>query len=296
MHSSSSSPIYSPGDRWFGRINLLLLLTFALCTLYPLVYVTSIALSSGEAASEGRVWLWPVEFTFAAIEHVLHNSLFWTSYANTFFYTVVGTLTSLAFIIPAAYALSKPRLRARRIFGFFIAFTMWFSAGMIPFYLNLRDLDLLDSRWGIVIAFAVNAFNLILMRNFFESVSPSFEEAARMDGANDFQILWKVYMPLAKPAIATVAMLCAISRWNGYFWAMVLLRDESKIPLQVYLKKVIVDVSLSEGEAANMASLGYSLETVTGAIIVLSIIPVMLMFPLMQKYFTKGTMMGGIKE
>ena len=114
---------------------------------------------------------------------------------------------------------------------------MWFSAGMIPFYLNLRDLDLLDSRWGIVISFAVNAFNIILMRNFFESVSPSFEEAARMDGANDFQILWKVYMPLAKPAIATVAMLCAISRWNGYFWAMVLLRDEDKIPLQVYLEK-----------------------------------------------------------
>ena len=137
--------------------------------------------------------------------------------------------------------------------GFFIAFTMWFHAGMIPFFLNLRDLDLLDSRWGIVIAFAVNAFNIILMRNFFESVSPSFEEAARMDGANDFQILWQVYIPLAKPAIATVAMLCAISRWNGYFWAMVLLRDENKIPLQVFLKKMIVSVNLTEEAAGAMA-------------------------------------------
>ena len=222
--------------------------------------------------------------------------MFWISYGNTFFYTIVGTLTSLALIIPAAYALSKPRLRARRSFGFFIAFTMWFSAGMIPFYLNLRDLDLLDSRWGIVISFAVNAFNIILMRNFFESISPSFEEAARMDGANDFQILWKVYMPLAKPAIATVAMLCAISRWNGYFWAMVLLQDENKIPLQVYLKKVIVDVSLTEEAAGAMTQQGYSLETITGAIIVLSIIPVMIFFPVIQKYFTKGVMMGGVKE
>ncbi len=293
---SSSSPIYSSGDRWFGRVNGFLLAAFALCTLYPLVYVFSLSISSGEAASAGRVWLWPVDITFAALEHVMQDRMFWISYGNTFFYTIVGTLTSLALIIPAAYALSKPRLRARRTLGFFIAFTMWFSAGMIPFYLNLRDLDLLDSRWGIVISFAVNAFNIILMRNFFESISPSFEEAARMDGANDLQILWKVYIPLAKPAIATVAMLCAIARWNGYFWSMVLLQDENKIPLQVYLKKVIVDVSLTEEAAGAMTQQGYSLETITGAIIVLSIIPVMVFFPVIQKYFTKGVMMGGVKE
>ena len=157
-------------------------MVFALCALYPIVCVTSLSVSSGDAATSGRVWLWPVEWTLSAHAHVLQDKLFWTSYANTLFYTVVGTLTSLALIIPAAYALSKPRLMGRRWIGFFVAFTMWFNAGMIPFYLNLGDLDLLDSRWGIVIAFAVNAFNIILMRNFFESVSPSFEEAARMDG------------------------------------------------------------------------------------------------------------------
>ena len=290
-----STPIYSTNDRWFGRVNAALLVVFALCALYPIVYVTALSFSSGEAATAGRVWLWPVEWTLAAHRHVLQDSLFWISYANTFFYTIVGTLTSLALIIPAAYALSKPRLRGRRVLGFFIAFTMWFHAGMIPFFLNLRDLDLLDSRWGIVIAFAVNAFNIILMRNFFESVSPSFEEAARMDGANDFQILWKVYIPLAKPAIATVAMLCAIARWNGYFWAMVL-RDEDKIPLQVFLKKMIVSVNLTEEAAGAMAQQAYSLETITGAIIVLSMIPVLIVYPLIQKYFTKGVMMGGVKE
>lgn len=291
-----ASPIYSSSDRWLGRVNALLLTIFALITLYPLVYVAALSLSSGAAATSGRVWLWPVEWTLSAHSQVMQDGLFWRSYANTMFYTVVGTLTSLALIIPAAYALSKPRLRGRRVIGFFIAFTMWFHAGMIPFFLNLRDLELLDSRWGIVIAFAVNAFNIILMRNFFESVSPSFEEAARMDGANDFQILWKVYIPLAKPAIATVAMLCAIARWNGYFWAMVLLRDEDKIPLQVYLKKMIVTTNLTEGAAGAMATQAYSLETITGAIIVLSIIPVIIVYPLLQKYFTKGVMMGGVKE
>lgn len=291
-----TTPIYSGSDRWFGRINAALLIIFALCALYPIVYVAALSFSSGEAATSGRVWLWPVEWTVAAHRHVLQDSLFWTSYANTLFYTVVGTLTSLVLIIPAAYALSKPRLRGRRVLGFFIAFTMWFHAGMIPFFLNLRDLELLDSRWGIVIAFAVNAFNIILMRNFFESVSPSFEEAARMDGANDLQILWQVYIPLAKPAIATVALLCAVSRWNGYFWAMVLLRDEEKIPLQVYLKKTIVSVNLTEQEAGAMAQQAFSLETIIGAIIVLSMIPVLIVYPMIQKYFTKGVMMGGVKE
>jgi putative aldouronate transport system permease protein len=290
------TPIYSNRDLWFGRLNAFLLFVVAAITLYPILYVIAVSISSGTAASEGRVWLWPVNLTGAAYGYVANDSLFWTSYANTFFYTVVGTATSLLFIIPAAYALSKPRLRGRRLFGFFVAFTMWFHAGMIPFYMNLRDLNMLDSRWGIILAFACNAFNLILMRNFFESVSPSFEEAAKIDGASDFQILWRIYIPLAKPAIATVALLCAIARWNGYFWSMVLLNDESKIPLQVYLKKAVVEVSLTEEAAGAIASQSYSLETITAAIIVLSMLPVIIVYPLIQKYFTKGVTLGGVKE
>jgi putative aldouronate transport system permease protein len=287
---------HTPGDRWFGRVNSTLLVLLALLTLFPIVYVISVSLSSGLAASEGRVWMWPVDVTLAAYSHVVKDKLFWTSYANTIFYTVAGTITSLLFIVPAAYALSKPRLRGRRVIGFFIAFTMWFHAGMIPYYLNVRELGLIDSRWGIVIAFACNAFNLILMRNFFEGISTSFEEAARMDGANDWQILYKVYLPLAKPALATVALLCAISRWNGYFWSMVLLHDESKIPLQVYLKKTVVEINLTEEAAGAMATQAYSLETVTGAIIVLSMLPVVLAYPYVQKYLTKGVTLGGVKE
>jgi putative aldouronate transport system permease protein len=288
--------IYSGRDLWFGRVNTVLLIVIAACTLYPIWYVLVVSMSGGVPASEGRVWLWPIDWTVAAYGHVVKDKLFWMSYANTLFYTVFGTLASLMLILPAAYALSKQRLRGRRVVGFFVAFTMWFHAGMIPFFLNLRDLDMLDSRLGIVLAFACNAFNLILMRSFFESISQSYEEAAYMDGANDWQIFWKVYLPLAKPAIATVALLCAIARWNGYFWAMVLLNDENKIPLQVYLKKTIVEVSQTEEAAGAMATQLYSLETVSSAIIVLAMLPVIVVYPMIQKYFTKGVTLGGVKE
>jgi putative aldouronate transport system permease protein len=130
---------HTPGDRWFGRVNSTLLVLLAVLTLLPIVYVISVSVSGGLAASEGRVWLWPVDLSTAAYSHVMKDKLFWTSYANTIFYTLAGTLTSLLLIVPAAYALSKPRLRGRRVIGFFIAFTMWFHAGMIPYYLNVRE-------------------------------------------------------------------------------------------------------------------------------------------------------------
>ena len=238
----------------------------------------------------------PIGTTLEAYKFILSDPQFWISYRNTFIYTIGGTAMSMAFIIPAAYALSRPQLLGRRFFNLFIAFTMWFNAGLIPFFLNMRDLGLLDSMFGIIIAFAVNAFNIILLRNFFESIPRSFEEAARMDGANDFQVLWKVYVPLSKPAIATVTLFCIVSRWNGFFWAMVLLQSEEKIPLQVFLRHTIAKLSDTEEFAINAIDAAYSKETVTAAIIVCSIIPVLIVYPYIQKYFEKGILLGGVKE
>ena len=141
-----------------------------------------------------------------------------------------------------------------------------------------------------------NAFNIILLRNFFESIPQSFEEAARMDGANEFQVLWKVFVPLSKPAIATITLFCVVSRWNGFFWAMVLLTDEGKIPLQVYLRQTIARLSDDEEFSSTLIDAPYSVETVTAAIIVCSIIPVLCFYPYIQKYFNKGIMLGGVKE
>lgn len=288
--------LYSRGDKAFVILNMVLIGIFTLSALYPFIYIASLSFSSGFAARSGAVVLTPVGFTLEAYARVLSQPEFWISYKNTFIYTIGGTLMSLAFIIPGAYALSRPRLYGRRFWNLMVAFTMWFHAGMIPFFLNMRDLGLLDSYFGIIIGFAVNGFNIILLRNFFEAIPQSFEEAARMDGANEFQVLWKVYLPLSKPAIATVALFCIVSRWNGFFWAMVLLQDEDKIPLQVYLRKIIAELSDDEEFANTLLTAVYSFETVSAAIIVCSIIPILLFYPFLQKYFSKGIMLGGVKE
>jgi len=288
--------LYSRGDKAFFILNMVLIGMFTISALYPFIYIASLSMSSGFEARAGNVLLTPVGFTLEAYSRVLSEPMFWISYKNTFIYTIGGTLMSLAFIIPGAYALSRPQLYGRRFWNLMVAFTMWFHAGMIPFFLNMRDLNLLDSYFGIIIGFAVSGFNIILLRNFFEGIPQSFEEAARMDGANEFQVLWKVYMPLSKPAIATVALFCIVSRWNGFFWAMILLQDEGKIPLQVYLRHVIMELSDDEEFASTLINAAYSFETVSAAIIVCSIIPILLIYPFLQKYFNKGILLGGVKE
>ena len=287
--------LYSRGDKIFVRVNMVLIALFTISTLYPFLYIAAVSFSSGFAARAGVVVLTPVDTTVAAYKLVLSSPEFWQSYMNTFIYTIGGTLMSLALIIPASYALSRKKLIGRRFWNLMVAFTMWFNAGMIPFWLNMKDLGLLDSYFGIIIGFAINAFNIILLRNFFESIPESFEEAARLDGANEFQVLWKVFVPLSKPAIVTITLFCVVARWNGFFWAMVLLNDESKVPLQVYLRKIIAELSDDQEFSATLMSAPYSVETVTAAIIVCSIIPVLLFYPFIQKYFNKGILLGGVK-
>ena len=288
--------LYSRGDKFFAIVVSILVGMFTIATLYPFIYIAAVSFSSGFAAQAGKVVLTPIDATIEAYKYILVDRDFWISYRNTFIYTIGGTVLSLLFIIPAAYALSRPQLLGRRFFNLFIAFTMWFNAGLIPFYLNMRDLNLLDSMFGIILAFAVNAFNIILLRNFFEAIPQSFEEAARMDGANDFQVLWKVYMPLSKPAIATITLFCIVARWNGFFWAMVLLQSQDKIPLQVFLRHTLATLSDDDEFAITQLEAAYSAETVTAAIIVCSIIPVLLVYPWIQKYFEKGILLGGVKE
>lgn len=288
--------LYSRGDKFFAIAVSILIGMFTVATLYPFIYIASVSFSSGFAAAAGKVVLTPIDATIEAYKFILQDPQFWISYRNTFIYTIGGTAMSMLFIIPGAYALSRPQLKGRRFFNLFIAFTMWFNAGLIPFFLNMRDLNLLDSMFGIILAFAVNAFNIILLRNFFESIPKSFEEAARMDGANEFQVLWKVYVPLSKPAIATITLFCIVARWNGFFWAMVLLQNEDKIPLQVFLRHTIAKLSDTEEFAMTVLDAAYGPETVTAAIIVCSIIPVLIVYPFIQKYFEKGILLGGVKE
>ncbi|MCA8834933.1 MAG: carbohydrate ABC transporter permease [Proteobacteria bacterium] len=293
---STNMNLYSRGDKTFVYINMFLVGMFTIAALYPFIYIIAVSFSSGFQAAAGNVVITPIEATLAAYQYALADPDFWISYKNTFIYTIGGTMMSMLLIIPGAYALSKPQLYGRRFWNLMVAFTMWFNAGLIPFFLNMRDLGLLDSYFGIIIGFAVNGFNIILLRNFFEAIPSSFEEAARMDGANEWQVLVKVYIPLAKPAIATIVLFCVVARWNGFFWAMVLLKDPDKIPFQVYLRHVITELQDTEEFSNTLIGAAYSYETVSSAIIVCSIIPVLLFYPFIQKYFNKGIMMGGVKE
>ena len=286
----------SKGEKIFSGVNACLLAVIALLTIYPLLYVLSASLSSSDAFLQGRVILWPADFTWAAYAKVLSQQNIWIAYANTIYYTVLGTVVNMAFTIAGAYPLSKKYLPGGRAISKLVVFTMWFNPGIIPFYMTLKGYGLLDTRTAIIVAFAINTFNVILMRNFFQSVPDALEEAARIDGANDLTILWRIFLPLSLPAIATVALFYAVSRWNGYFWAMVIFQSDSKIPLQVLLKKLIVEATNRAQYATVDMSVQYSSETIIYATIIISILPMLVVYPYIQKYFVKGVMVGAVKE
>lgn len=288
--------IESRTEKIFKIINNILLALMATAALYPFLYVLSASVSMPFNVVTGKVLLFPKGFTFDAYKEVLGNPEIWSAYGNTIFYTVVGTAVSMFFTICGAYALSKKRLRGRKFFTILVTLTLWFDAGMIPFYLTLRDLGLLNTRTGIIIAFACNAFKVILLRTNFEGVPTELEESVKVDGGNDLQVLLKVYLPLVKPGLATVGLFYAIEKWNGYFWSMIMLTDIDKIPLQVLLKKMITANGVqSEFAAALDFSSTISAETVTYATIIVSIIPIVLVYPYIQKYFIKGMLVGAVK-
>ncbi len=266
---------------------------FAICCLYPFIYTLSAALSSYDAMKEGKVILFPVEFQTEAFKYVFEQRQFWISYSNTIFYTLYGTAWSMLISILGAYALSKRKLLFNRQFNFLLVFTMWFSAGMVPTYINYIRLGV-DNRWGIVIAMGVQAYNVILLRNAFSSVSKEIEDAAVIDGANELQILTNVHMPMSKAAIATVTLFYGLSRWNGYFWTRMLLKKSEEQPLQVYLR--IQLERLEDLEATGSMLIEYSKESMMYAMLICAIIPIIIVYPYLQKYFARGVNLGGVKE
>jgi putative aldouronate transport system permease protein len=285
----------SKGEKAFSICNHIFLALLALSTVYPFLYVLSASISSGDAVVTGKVMFWPVDLTFDAYKQVLKENSLWMAYANTIFYTLAGTVVNVMFTIFGAYPLSKKRLLGRGAIGFFIAFTMLFSAGMIPFYLNLRELGLINTRTAIIFAFAISTFNVVILRSFFQSIPEDLEEAAKVDGATDAQVLWRIVLPLSKPSLAAISLFYAINRWNGYFWAMVILKDEDKIPLQVLLNKLVVSMKPTEDMMMTSDVAAFSQETVIYATIVLSVVPIVAVYPFIQKYFVKGVMIGSIK-
>ena len=285
----------------FKIISYTLLTMFALACLYPFLYVLSASISGKEAVDYGQVVLFPKNIQFEAFSRMFNDNMFWNAYSNTLFLTVYGTIWALLVAILGAYALSKKRLLFRRFFNFFLVFTMWFSAGIVPQYLNYLDtkevfnsIGIMDDKWLVVIAMGMAAMNIILLRNAFEGVPSDIEEAAIVDGATEFQVLTKVYIPMAKSTIATVALFFAISRWNGYFWARQMISNSNEHPLQVFIRLRLEEFTDPEFMAG--WDKAYASDSVIYALIVCSIVPILIIYPFIQKYFAKGVNVGGVKE
>ena len=285
----------------FKIISYTLLTVFALCCLYPFVYAISASISGRSAVEYGSIVLFPKDIQFEAFAKMFGDNMFWNAYSNTLFITLYGTLWAMLTSILGAYALSKRRLLFRKFFNFFLVFTMWFSAGIVPQYLNYLDtqkvfnaVGIMDDKWLVVIAMGMAAMNIILLRNAFEGVPCEIEEAAIVDGASEFQVLSKVYIPMSKSTIATVALFFAISRWNGYFWARQMISNSNEHPLQVFIRLRLEEYT--DPEAMSGWNEAFASDSVIYALIVCSIVPILIIYPFIQKYFAKGVNMGGVKE
>ena len=285
----------------FKVISYTLLTVFALCCLYPFVYAISASISGRSAVEYGHIVLFPKDIQFDAFKLMFNDNMFWNAYSNTLFLTLFGTLWSMFVAILGGYALSKKRLLFRKTFNFFLVFTMWFSAGIVPQYLNylatkdvFNSMGIMDDKWLVVIAMGMAAMNIILLRNAFEGVPSEIEEAAIVDGATEMQVLTQVYLPMSKSTIATVALFFAISRWNGYFWARQMISNQNEHPLQVFIRLRLEQYTDPEAMAGwNKA---FASDSVIYALIVCSIVPILIIYPFIQKYFAKGTNVGGVKE
>jgi len=283
----------SKSELIFKIVTILLVTVFALLAFYPVIYSFSASISGKIAYEAGEVVLFPVDPSFQVYELIYYDKGLWISFINTLFYTIFGTAWSILISATGAYALSKRRLLFRRQFNFLVVFTMWFNAGMVPLFLNYINMGV-DTRWGIIVAFGVQGFNIILLRSFFEAIPREIEEAARIDGANEFQLLTRIFLPMSKAAIATVTLFYATSRWNSYFWSRMLLTDPTELPLQVYMR-ILIENYQSMFESMPI-DLPYSSDSYIFAVLVVSIIPVLIIYPYLQRYFTRGVNLGGVKE
>ena len=282
-------------EKIFKILSYVLLTVFALACLYPFWYILMNSISSKQGTNVMSINFLPDTFNFSAYKYVFEQKTFWLCYCNSFFVTMYGTLVSMLVGICGAYALSKSRLLFGRGFNFMLVFTMWFNAGIIPTYYNFQRFHV-DNIYMFIIALGFNAFNIILLRNYFSSISTEIEEAATIDGATEFQILTKIYIPMSKSSIVTVAMFYAVSRWNGYIWAQMLL-DETNYPLTVYIRNSVETLIQTWIDDASIAAkFNFSQYSARYAFLVCSIIPIIVIYPKLQKYFAAGVNVGGVKE
>lgn len=284
----------SVGSQLFDAINILLMLLLAISTIYPIIYVTAVSFSNIGFVSKGEVFLWPKGFTLEAYKVVFNDESVWRSYWNTIRYTFMQVLFTLTFTSLTAYPLSKSRLLWRRPVLLFIGFTLLFHGGLIPTFLLIKKLHMVNTMWALIIPGAVNTMYLFIMRTFFEGLPEELEDAARIDGCNPLQVLWKIVLPLSVPVMVTIGLFTAVTQWNSFFGSLIYLSDKDMFPLQVHLRNVVISGSAlfaNRGDGNDVVVL----ETIKYSTLMVATAPILLVYPFIQKYFVKGALIGSIK-
>ena len=287
-----------PFDIVFDGLIYLFMLLFFIIVAYPILYVLALSFSSREAVLNNEVYIIPVGFNFDNYKLVLKHEFLPKAFLNSVFYTVFGTLYSMILTILGAYALSRKNYFCRDFIMFLIAFTMMFGGGMIPSYMLIKNLGLLNTRLALIIPFAVSQYNLIVMRTYMQQIPSAIEESAKLDGANDFVILFRIFVPMSKPVIATITLFYAAGQWNDFFSGLIYLDDKNKFPLQLVIRDLLItqnDATLNQGLAAQQGMPSLTPGGFRAAIVVVTVLPLLVVYPFIQKYFVKGVMLGSIK-
>ncbi|BFH63615.1 carbohydrate ABC transporter permease [Paenibacillus azoreducens] len=286
-------------DRLFTIANYTVLTLIMIIVLYPLVYVVSASFSSSSAVLSGRVWLWPVEPTLDGYRAVFKNGMVVRGFMNTLFYTLAGTGINLLFTVLAAYPLSRKDFRGRNIFMLLFVFTMMFNGGLIPTYLLVKNLGMIDTVWSMLIPAALSVWNVIIMRTYFQTTIPGeLLEASQLDGCTDFRFLLRIVLPLSGPILAVIALFYAVGHWNQYFNAMIFLKRAELYPLQLILRDILVQNEINIdmlGDAKTAAARQGLRELLKYSLIVVTSVPLLVVYPFVQKFFVKGVMIGSLK-
>ncbi|HEY8457745.1 MAG TPA: carbohydrate ABC transporter permease [Actinopolymorphaceae bacterium] len=304
VHSKELGQRRSHLDRnpWWADVLIHVVLVIAgLVTLLPMVNILAKSLSGSAAISANPLMLWPRAWTVEAYVYIFETPVLMRSFGITVFVTVVGTALNLLFTTTAAYGLSKTYIPGYRFLMWLVIIPMLFGAGLIPTYILLKGLGLINSIWVLIVVGLVSPFNLILMRNFFWTLPPEIEESARIDGASDLQVLWHIVLPLSKPVIATIGLFYGVAHWNDFFTGLFFITDSSKWPLQVVMRSIIIDQSMlgmggGNAPTNDLHRLIISADNIRAATIIFSIVPILMAYPFLQRYFVKGIILGAVKS
>jgi putative aldouronate transport system permease protein len=286
----------SVGSRVFDVLNVLILLSLAAITVVPLFYVLAGSFASEAEIDSRPFFLWPEKFVTDAYDYMFGTDVFIRALLTTISVTAVGTLIQVALTLTMAYPLSKRHLPGRVLAINLVVFTLVFSGGMIPTYLVVRDLGLLDSYWALILPLAINPFYLLIVKSFFQELPEALEEAARIDGCNEFQVFWRIVLPLSKPVIATFSLFYAVAIWNDYVSPLLYINDEKKWTLQVLVRQLTAPNADSENALSALEGAFFPQQGLKFAVIVLATLPILLVYPFLQKHFAKGVLIGSVKE